>query len=79
MNCTGGEATHASGVPGRGGVFYGGENTAGTPNFMAAIHLFPRAVEPATGAMGDLYVKSGDGKLYIHNGSAFVVVGSQTT
>jgi hypothetical protein len=43
----------------------------------APFHIVPRT-EPSDGTQGSLYVNSGDGKLYIHNGSAWVVVGTQS-
>lgn len=43
----------------------------------AVLHLTPRDA-PASGVRGDVYVGT-DGKLYVHNGTAFVVAGSQTT
>lgn len=41
----------------------------------AILHFDPQAA-PASGVKGDMYVGT-DGKLYIHNGTAFVVVGTQ--
>lgn len=44
----------------------------------ASLHLAPLATAPTTAVMGDMYVAIGDGKLYLYNGSAWVVVGTQT-
>lgn len=43
----------------------------------APLRLIPQT-EPTQRDTGDLYVNSGDGKLYIWNGAAWVVVGTQS-
>lgn len=66
-----------------------GQNSAGTGYGMiaqakttaparAALRIVPQAADPTTPLTGDLYVNSGTGKLMIYNGSAWVVVGTQT-
>lgn len=66
-----------------------GQNSAGTGYGMlaqgkttaparSAFRIVPQAADPTTPLTGDLYVNSGTGKLMIYNGSAWVVVGTQT-
>jgi hypothetical protein len=44
----------------------------------SAVRIIPQNSDPTTAAMGDLYVNSTTGKLMIYNGTAWVVVGTQT-
>lgn len=42
------------------------------------LQIVPRSGAPSSPQKGDLYVESSDGKLYIYNGSGWVVAGTQT-
>lgn len=44
----------------------------------SALRLIPQGSDPSSPLQGDVYVNSGDGTLRIYNGSAWVVVGTQT-
>lgn len=44
----------------------------------SSLRIVPQSPAPTTAQMGDLYVNSSDGKLYVYNGSAWTVVGTQT-
>jgi hypothetical protein len=53
------------------------EGKASSP-VRASARIVPQSPAPSSAQMGDLYVNSSDGKLYVYNGSAWVVVGTQT-
>ncbi len=44
----------------------------------ASLRIVPQSPAPTNAQMGDLYVNSTDGKLYVYNGASWVVVGTQT-
>lgn len=79
VNSPGGEFTGddiGPGLTAKGGHSggYGAIVEAGLPsgtNIRAALRLVPQA-EPDIAQLGDIYVSSGDSKLYFHNGSGWV-------
>jgi hypothetical protein len=57
------------------GVIMEGKTTSPT---RSAGRIVPQSAAPTTAQMGDLYVDATTGKLLIYNGTAWVVVGTQT-
>lgn len=65
-----------SGVYGDGNV--SGYGVTGVGNgTRAPLRLVPLSAAPTSGQLGDLYVSSADNKLYLHNGTGWIVVGTQ--
>jgi hypothetical protein len=71
------------GLHGSSGPGVVGESTSGYGviadgnSTRAPLRLIPLSSAPSSGSEGDLYMNSTDHKLYVHNGTTFVVVGSQ--
>lgn len=63
---------------GTGGQIYLLPPSGGRVNVYERLRIVPRSSAPSSPAEGDLYVNSTDHKLYIYNGTSWVVVGTQT-
>lgn len=68
---------HGDGATGGGGYGVIARGLQSSP-VRSSARIVPQSPAPSSAQMGDLYVNALDGKLYIYNGSGWVVVGAQT-